>query len=49
MDTPTANHGGSPRVTLEGTNTPSDYLEEPVILDRRGEIPCQRRGEIPAG
>jgi hypothetical protein len=34
MNTPTANHGGSPRVTLEGTYTPSDYLEEPVILDR---------------
>jgi hypothetical protein len=34
METPAANQGESPCVTLEGAYTPSDFLEEPITLDR---------------
>jgi hypothetical protein len=35
MDTPTVNPDESPRVMLEGTYSPTDSLEEPVILERK--------------
>src|SRR5271165_6570531 len=34
MGTTTAENGDDPSFTLEGTYTPSGYLEEPVTLDR---------------
>ena len=46
MDTPTADHSGSPRFTLEGAYTPPDYLEEPVILDRPGYTAKIAEGHI---
>ncbi len=33
MDTPAETLGERPRITLEGTYTPADYLEEPVELE----------------
>jgi len=46
MGTPIKTHGGSPRITLEGTHTPTDYLEEPVILERTDYTATIQEGRI---
>ena len=39
-------HSEPPRVTLEGTYTPPDYLEEPVTLERPGYTTTIKEGRI---